>query len=70
MAHIGLKEPRGDGNNRQVYQIMSVEEEEEGGKERKEKWSHFKTKISVYLGIKQLGNIGHYFFYVCVKQAI
>lgn len=30
-------------------------------KEKKVKWSHFKTKISVYLGIKPLGIIGQSF---------
>ena len=36
-------------------------------KEKKEKWPHFKAKISLYMGIKQLGNIGQPFMSVQSK---
>ena len=37
--------------------VMMMEEEEEQEKDE-ENGSHFKAEISVYMGIKQLGNIG------------
>lgn len=43
-----------------LYRMMMMVKE-------KEKWPHFKAKISLYMGIKQLGNIGQPFMSVQSK---